>query len=108
MNLGSSRWSGLRSNADAVAEAISDAAGLPPLPPRRQIISRNWAWIMLLAATLCFGFGVYCGPVWSGSGGLPLALREAGAVLCVVGAAMAGHAFRITRDHRRKYTRTDG
>jgi hypothetical protein len=40
--------------------------GLPPPPPRTEIIGRNWAWIMLLAAVLCFGFGVYCGPLLSG------------------------------------------
>ena len=38
VNLGSSRWSGVRGNADAIAEAITAAAGLPPLPPRREII----------------------------------------------------------------------
>jgi hypothetical protein len=104
VNLGPSRWSGLRSNADATAEAITGAAGLPPLPPRREIISRTWAWIMLLAAALCFGLGVYCGPLQSGTTGLPFALREAGAVLYAAGAGMLGLAFRITRDHRRKRT----
>jgi hypothetical protein len=39
--LGSTYWSGLRSDPDAVAEAVSDAAGLPPPPPRREIISRD-------------------------------------------------------------------
>jgi hypothetical protein len=105
VNLGSSRWSGLRSDADAIAEAITDAAGLRPLPPRKEIISRNWAWVMLLAAALCLGLGVYCGPLQSGNTGLPFALREAGAVLYVAGAGMLGLAFRITRDHRRKRTR---
>jgi hypothetical protein len=105
VNLGSSRWSGLRSSADAVAEAITDAVGLPPLSPRREIISRNWAWIMFLAAALCFGLGVYCGPLRSGNTGLPFALREVGAVLYAVGAAMLGLAFRIARDQWRKRTR---
>jgi hypothetical protein len=106
VNHGSSRWSGLRGNADAVAEAITGAAGLPPLPPRREIISRNRAWILLLAAVLCFGFGVYSGPLLqSGNTGLPFAVREAGVVLYVAGAGMLGLAFRITRDHRRKRTR---
>lgn len=105
VNLGSSRWSGLRSDADAIAEAITGAAGLPPLPPRREIISRNRAWIVLLAAVLCFGAGVYCGPLLqSGTTGLPVAVREAGAVLYAAGAVMLGLAFRITRDHRRKRT----
>jgi hypothetical protein len=105
VNLGSSRWSGLRSNADAIAEAITETAGLPPLPPRGEIISRNRAWVMLLAAALCFGLGVYCGPLQSGNTGLPLALRGAGAVLYVAGVGMLSLAFRITRDHRRIPTR---
>jgi Bacterial PH domain len=105
VNLGSSRWSGLRCNADAIAEAISGAAGLPPLLPRGETISRNWAWIMFLAAALFVGLGVYCGPLRSGNTGLPFALREVGAVLYVAGAGMLGLAFRIIRDHRRKRTR---
>jgi len=105
VDLGSSRWSGHRGNADAIGEAITKAAGLSPLPPRREIISRNRAWIMLLAAALCFGTGVYFGPLQNGHTGLPFALRGAGAVLYVVGAGMLGLAFRIIRDHRRKRTR---
>jgi hypothetical protein len=106
VSLGSSRWSGLQSDADTTAEAITGAAGLPPPPPRREIISRNWAWIMLLAAALCFGFGVYSGPLLqSGNTGLPFAAREVGVVLYVAGAGMLGLAFRITRDHQRKRTR---
>lgn len=100
--LGSSRWSGVRGNADAIAEAITAAAGLPPLPPRREIISRNWAWVLLLAAVLITGLGIYFGPLHAGHTGLPFALREAGAVLYVLGVAMLGLAFRITRDHWRK------
>jgi hypothetical protein len=42
------------------------------------------------------------GPLQSGNTGLAFALREAGAVLYAVGAAMPGLAFRVTRDHRRK------
>jgi hypothetical protein len=107
VNLDSSRWSGLRSNADAIADAITEAAGLPPLPPRREIISRNRAWILLLAAALCFGLGVYCGPLQSGNTGLPFAWREAGVVLFPVGAVMLGLSFRIIRDHYRKRPRQD-
>ncbi|MCW2932476.1 MAG: hypothetical protein JWM19_3438 [Actinomycetia bacterium] len=58
---------------------------------------------MLLAAALCFGLGVYYGPLQSGKTGLPL--REVGGVLYVGGVGMLGLAFRITRDHRRKRTR---
>jgi hypothetical protein len=105
VSLGSSRWSGVRSSADAIAEAITAAAGLPPLPPRREIISRNWAWVLLLAALLCFGLGIYSGPLQTGHAGLPFALREVGAVLYGLGAVMLGQAFRITRDHWRKASR---
>ena len=105
VSLGPSRWSGLRSDADAIAEAITGAAGLPPLPPRRQIIGRTRAWMMLLAVALFFGLGVYCGPLQSGHAGLPFAVREAGAVLYAAGAAMLGLAFRIIRDYRRERAR---
>ena len=60
---------------------------------------------MLLAGALCFGLGVYCGPLPSWNTGLPLALREAGVGQYVAGAGMLGLAFRITRHHRRKRTR---
>ena len=100
-NLGSARWSGLRSDVDELAQVITNAAGLPPLPPRREVISRKWARIMLLSAVLLFAAGLYCGPLQSGHGGLPYALREVGAVLYVGGAGLLGLAFRITLDHRR-------
>jgi hypothetical protein len=106
VNLGPSRWSGLPDDADAAAEAIAGAAGLPPLPPRREIIGRNRAWVLLLAAALCFGLGVYYGPLQSMSmHHRPFALPAVGGVLYGVGAAMLGLAFRIVRDHRRKRTR---
>jgi hypothetical protein len=111
VNLGPSRWSGLRSDADEIAEAITGAAGLPPLPPRREIVGRNRAWVMLLAAALCLGFGLYYGPLSLLDGSSqsihsrPFALSLLGAVLFPTGAAMVGLAFRITRDHRRKHRR---
>lgn len=111
VNLGPSRWSGLRSDADEIAEAITGAAGLPPLPPRREIVGRNRSWVMLLAAALCVGFGLYYGPLSLLEGSSqsvhsrPFALSLLGAVLYPTGAAMVGLAFRITRDHRRKHRR---
>jgi hypothetical protein len=100
--LGSTYWSGLRSDPDALAEAISYAAGLPPPPPRREIISRTWAWVLFVGAAACFAFGIYTGPMQSGNPGRSLALAGAGGVPYGVGISMLGLAFRIIRDHRRK------
>lgn len=108
VDLGSSSWSGLRKDADVIAAAVADAAGLSPPPPRGEVISRNWGWAMLLAAALCIGFGIYCGPLRSGSAGLPFAAREVGAALYPCGAVLLGLAFRINRDQRRKGTRGAG
>jgi hypothetical protein len=101
--LGYAYWSGRRSTADTMADAINDAAGLPPLPPRREIISLSHAWLLLLASALVFGFGVYLGPVH----GIhlhrhPFAVGEAGATLYGGGIYALAFAYRLTRDHRRK------
>jgi hypothetical protein len=101
VNLGSSRWSGLRSDADAVAEAVTRTAGLPPLPPRPIVISRSRARLMFVAAALCLGLGVYSEPLRSGSADQPFLVRVAGLLLLPAGTAMLAHALRITRDHRR-------
>jgi hypothetical protein len=101
-NLGSTYWSGLRNDADALAEAISCAVGLPPPPPRREIISRNWAWVILVAALACTGFGIYYGPLQNIDGHRSLALGAAGGVLYGLGTGTVGLAFRVARDHRRK------
>lgn len=103
--LGSAYWSGLRGQPDALAEAISSAAGLPPPPPRREIISRGWAWVILVAAAACFVFGVYLGPMRSMDEHPSLALSEAGGMLYGLGIATLGSAFRVIRDHRRKRAR---
>jgi len=102
--LGPSYWSGRRANADTIADAINDAAGLPPLPPRREIISPNRAWLLLVAAAVLFGFGVYLGPVGS------MQLHHRSLILGGLGGAMYSggisalvFAFRLTRDHRRKH-----
>ena len=81
VELGSSRWSGRSGDADAVAAAIASAAGLPPLPPRTEIVSYNWAWALLLAGASCLGLGAYCGPLGTQEGwntSVPFALQEAG------------------------------
>jgi hypothetical protein len=100
--LGSTCYSGLRSDPGALAEAISYAVGLPPLPPRREIISRNWSRVILIAAAPCFGLGFYAGPVQSMRGARSLMLGEAGAMLYGFGTSMLVFAFQVTRDHRRK------
>jgi hypothetical protein len=100
--LGSAYWSGLRSDPDALAEAISDAAGLPLPPPRREIISRTWARVVLVAAVACVGFGIYFGPWQDMDGNRSLALGMAAAVLYGLGTGTLGLAFRVARDHRRK------
>jgi hypothetical protein len=102
VHLGTSRWSGVRGDADTAAEVIAEAAGLPKPPPRREIVSRNWAWAAFLTAAACFVVGIYFGPMQLGPAGVPFALREAGAALYVVGTGTLGLAFRLTRDHRRK------
>ena len=100
--LGSAYWSGLRSDSDALAEAVASAAGCPPPPPRREIISRGWSWVLLVAAAACFTLGVYAGPVRSMDGTRSLPLGVAGAVLYGFGISMLGLAIRVVRDHRRK------
>jgi hypothetical protein len=100
--LGSTYWSGLRSDPDALAEAIAGAAGLPLPPARREIISRAWAWVVLVAAAACFALGIYTGPMQSGNPGRSLALAGAGGALYGFGISMLGLAFRVIRDHRRK------
>lgn len=100
--LGSTYWSGLRSDPDALAEAILYAAGLPPPPPRKEIISRNWSRVLLVVAVACFGLGFYAGPWQSAGGARPLAVAVAGGMLSSFGASMLVFAFQITRDHRRK------
>ena len=101
--LGTSYWSGRRTSDDAMADAINDAAGLPALPPRREIISPNQAWLLLIAAGAIFGLGCYLGPV--GDMQLhhrSLATGEVGAVLYSGGIGALVFAYRLTRDHRRK------
>jgi hypothetical protein len=105
VSAGSDHWSGLRCDADAAAEAISYALGLPPPPPRRQIISRNWARVMLVAAVPCFGVGVYCGPMQSGNISLPLMVRVAGGALYGLGIGIFIAACQVLRGHRRQRAR---
>jgi len=101
--LGLSYWSGRRASADRMADAINDAAGLRPLPPRRQIIGPNQAWLLLVAAVLMFGFGFYLGPVESmQSHHRSLILGAVGGGLYTGGVSAVVFAYRLTSDHRRK------
>jgi hypothetical protein len=60
-----------------------------------QVAGNCWSIAEAVGAAVCSGFGVYCGPLRTGNGALPVALREAGAALYVLGAAMLGLAFRM-------------
>jgi hypothetical protein len=105
--LGSSYWSGRRSEADEVADAIAAAAGLPALPPRREIIGRAQAWLILVASSLLFAAGLYLGPIRSiGPVGHPsFAVTEAGVLFYIVGIVGIGFGFRLTLHHRRQRRR---
>jgi hypothetical protein len=103
--LSSSRWTGLPDKADAIARTITDAVGLPPAPPRRQIISLGWARFILSVGVVCLAAGVYCGALQPGPGGTPFALREVGSVLLIAGAGMSGLAIRVLFENRRNRTR---
>jgi hypothetical protein len=54
IKLGTAYWSGRRTAADDVADAIAVAAGLPPLPPREELVSRRQVWIRLPMAVAFF------------------------------------------------------
>jgi hypothetical protein len=105
--LGSSYWSGRRDEADDVADAIAAAAGLAPLPPRRQIIGPTAARLILIAGSLAFAVGIWLGPMSTTvpGGRPPIAVGAAGVLLYVGGMMAAGFGFRLTRDHRRQRRR---
>jgi hypothetical protein len=101
--LGSAYWSGRRASADTMADAINDTAGLPHLPPRREIISPRRAWLLLVTAAAIFGIGVYLGPL----PGIQLhhhspAVGAVGGFLYGGGITALAFAYRLTRDHRCK------
>ena len=103
VSLGPSRWSGRRIKADAIAETIAAAAELPPPPPREEVISRNRARFIGLAACVLFGFGLFFGPLGSlGNHHRSFALVHVGAMLYVFGIGGISFASRLSRDHRRK------
>ena len=103
VSLGPSRWSGRRTKADAIAETIAAAAELPPPPPREEILSRNRARFLGLAAFVLCGFGLFFGPLGSlRNHHRSFALVEVGALLYVLGIGGISFASRLSRDHRRK------
>jgi hypothetical protein len=99
--LGTSYWSGRRSEADDVADAIASAAGLPALPPRPERISSDRARLVLVAAPVIFAAGLYLGPL-----GLlhprrhSFAVTEFGVLLFLLGIQAFGFGLRVTLDHR--------
>jgi hypothetical protein len=53
--------SGLRCGADKAADLIAAAAGLPPLPPRKEKLSKGQAWLLLVGGLALAGVGFYFG-----------------------------------------------
>ena len=99
VNLGMSH----RASPDVTAAAITDAAGLPPLPPRPQIISRPVRPALL--AVIVFGFGLCLGPVRGLHTPRSRVLAESGAMLLVAVAVALSSIIRRTRDrHRNRAT----
>lgn len=75
--MGGAYWSGRRTSADAVAEAIAAAAGLPPLRPRRQLIGRRQALVMIPAGMALFALAAAIGQPGTGPVGLAAFARLA-------------------------------
>jgi hypothetical protein len=76
VKLGAAFWSGRRTDADDIADTIAAAAGLPPLPPREEIISRREARILLPIGAVLFVLAVVLGQAGQDSGGLVPSARQ--------------------------------
>jgi hypothetical protein len=81
--------SGRRTAADDMADAIAVAAGLPPLRPREERVSRRQAWIRLPVAVALIALAATIGQASGSSGGLvPSAAQLAGKRLALAAAAL--------------------
>ena len=77
-------WTGLRSEADVIADAIAAAAGLPPQPPRRQWIGRRAAWLLFAAGLACVSLGYLFGPPHVAAGRLSAPVYLTGTGLWII------------------------
>jgi hypothetical protein len=78
---------GARCEGDEAADRIAAAAGLPPLPARPPLVSREKAMIMIPAGIILFASGVALSALGHLGGSLvPGALRAPGALLFILGA----------------------
>ena len=99
VKLGAAYWSGRRTDADDIADAIAVAAGLPPLRPRRELTSRRLAWIMLPLAIALFVLAAAVGQSSGVSGGLvPSAAQLLGKGLAFAAATLLFPAGLATLD----------
>ena len=91
-------WSGRRTGADAIAQAIAAAAGLPPLPPRPEVITPRSARRLLGTGTALLVPAGLLGTLGSGPGLAASATSLAGRVLLLAAASMIGPAAAATLD----------
>jgi len=70
VTLGAAYWTGRRTAGDEAADAIAVAAGLPPLPLRKELVSRRQARSDFLVAMALLAAAVALGAASRGSGGL--------------------------------------
>jgi hypothetical protein len=99
---GGAYLTGRRAEVDEIAEIIADAAGLPPLPPRRkQVLSRRQVRSLLVAGVVCMGLGFAFGPLQGAGTGLPHAVTWVGVILWPLGATILVPAAWAIIDYRR-------
>jgi hypothetical protein len=98
---GGAYWTGRRTEADAVAEAIAAGAGLPPPGPRRVILSRGTARFGLAAGLVIDGLGVFLGPLHADNVRLPIDVVSLAAPLISLGTFVLIPAASAVLDYRR-------
>lgn len=113
VKLGAAHWSGRRIDADEIADAIVIAAGLPPLRPREEIVSRRQAWIRLPAGIAILVLATAVDPASQSLGLIPSAGQFVGqglsavATLLLIPASLAT-LDRLLRPWRDRDTRKPG